>query len=127
MNMLSTNAQNFRTALLRLRPFMSTEETRYYLNGICLEYSKEQGFRAIATNGHILLEIHPEASGECTPFREILPSDGVATLLTVLPKPGDLCQKPLQISVKKTEKETDLEFSWDRKRYSTPVIDGTFP
>jgi DNA polymerase III sliding clamp (beta) subunit (PCNA family) len=127
MNTLSTNAQEFRTALLRLQPFMSTDETRYYLNGVCLDYTKERGLRAIATNGHILLEIRPEASGECKTFREILPAQSVATLLTMLPKPDDFCKKPLEISVKKTEKKTGLEFSWDGWRYSTPVIDGTFP
>lgn len=37
----------------RLRPFVSSEETRYYLNGIHI-IPKEHGTRFEATNGHIL-------------------------------------------------------------------------
>ena len=38
-------------AVACVAPFISTEETRYYLNGVCIERAKE-GVLLIATNGH---------------------------------------------------------------------------
>ena len=41
-------------ALLRVRPFVSTEETRYYLNGVYVHPHPEGGAVCVATDGHRL-------------------------------------------------------------------------
>lgn len=42
---------------------VSTEETRYYLNGVLIEPNPAGGVNVVATNGHILIAIH-EPDGE---------------------------------------------------------------
>lgn len=44
-------------AVACVAPFISTEETRYYLNGVCIERAKE-GVIVVATNGHCLGAYH---------------------------------------------------------------------
>lgn len=39
-------------AALKVRPFISTEETRYYLNGVLIEASPSGGAHCVATDGH---------------------------------------------------------------------------
>ncbi|MEH6722779.1 MAG: DNA polymerase III subunit beta [Qipengyuania sp.] len=54
-------------ALARIRPAISTEETRYYLNGVCVRNIGNWLYRFIATDGHRLM-IHdvplPGAEGD---------------------------------------------------------------
>lgn len=54
-------------ALARIRPAISTEETRYYLNGVCVRKVGDWLYRFCATDGHRLM-IHdvslPGAEGE---------------------------------------------------------------
>lgn len=71
-------------ALLALAPCVSTEETRYYLTGVCIEPS---GWMA-ATDGHVLGAVHAGA-GRIAPARP---------LILRLPKPAlamlKACAKP---------------------------------
>jgi DNA polymerase-3 subunit beta len=60
--------------MLRVFPAISTEETRYYLNGIYLEHLDGWTYRATATDGHRLMCIDvplPDAAGTLKPV--ILP------------------------------------------------------
>jgi hypothetical protein len=41
-------------SLSRLTGFVSKEETRYYLNGVAVDFNAVEGARLVATNGHIL-------------------------------------------------------------------------
>jgi len=47
--------------LLRVLPFRSTDDVRYYLNGILVEPA-ETGCMIVATNGHWLAAIHSEGA-----------------------------------------------------------------
>lgn len=53
------SAKAFAAAMLAV----STEETRYYLNGVLIEPNPAGGVTVVATNGHILIAIH-DADGE---------------------------------------------------------------
>lgn len=61
--------------LARVLPAVSTEETRYYLNGIYFHQIAEWEYRAVATDGHRLLMatvMLPDATGEL-PANFIIP------------------------------------------------------
>lgn len=46
--------EDFIAALARLEPAISREQTRYYLNGICIKKVSEWGWRLCSTDGHRL-------------------------------------------------------------------------
>ena len=63
--------------LRMLAPFISQEETRYYLNGVCIAPHPEVGVLAVATDGHCMGVVHDadgSADGEwiCRVPRELL-------------------------------------------------------
>ena len=47
-----------------IQPFISTEATRYYLNGFYVERDPVKGVRIVATDGHRLVVFH-DADGLC--------------------------------------------------------------
>jgi len=53
---IRVNARKFAAAW----NFISTEETRYYLNGVCITPCREGGVLLIATNGHYMGIVHDE-------------------------------------------------------------------
>jgi hypothetical protein len=44
-------------------PAVSSEQTRYYLNGVYVETHDKEGFTVVATNGHVLLRSRIVAAG----------------------------------------------------------------
>ncbi len=104
--------ENFLQALDACRSFISTEETRYYLNGICFSKSPEGDDVVVATDGHRLI-VHQLAhgiEGNLILPRVILPS------LLGLPVPTQIYRT-----------DTRLEFRMPGARLRTKLIDGTFP
>lgn len=92
-------------------PFISTEETRYYLNGVCLD-----GELAVSTDGH-RLGCCP-SGGDFTAFdRPIIPRKAIA-LLRHLPAP-----KSVEIATDRP----GMRLCMDGVTMSTKLIDGTFP
>lgn len=63
-NLIDVNANMFRAAA----ECQSTEETRYYLNGVYIAPHPEKGVILTATDGHRLISLHDE-SGKCTSAR----------------------------------------------------------
>lgn len=67
---------------------MSSEETRYYLKGVCLEISAAHGVLAIATDGHRLIAMQAAPGNDGTvpgfdmpnPLEIIIPADTVKRL-----------------------------------------------
>lgn len=119
------SAIDLKTRLKKIAPFMSTDETRYYLNGVYFEY-KDQQLKATATNGHILCtmdwELNEESEGG--EFKVILPSFAVKHLIKII------------TAKKKTDGGVLLNISDDRRyiefdffdyKYRTVCVDGTFP
>lgn len=97
---------------------MSTEETRYYLNGIFM-HPAEGGMMFVATDGHRLAkrflsldDVPTGAPGV------IIPRKTIAALSKILPKDVDVI---VDIS------DTKVAFTFPGTRLVSKLIDGTFP
>ncbi|WP_424943786.1 DNA polymerase III subunit beta [Aliiroseovarius crassostreae] len=102
---------------------ISTEETRYYLNGVYMHVSDAEGgkvLRAVATDGHRLARIDAElpAGAEEMPG-VIVPRKTVGELRKLL----DDDDATIAVSVS----ETKVRFATPAITLTSKVIDGTFP
>ncbi len=100
---------------------MSTEETRYYLNGIYLHPYENQELRAVATDGHRLARVSvplPEGAENFPGI--IISSKTIAEVLKILVNP-----QPLDIEISLSE--TQISFKYDTIYLTSRLIDGTFP
>jgi DNA polymerase-3 subunit beta len=102
---------------------ISTEETRYYLNGIYLHTAgsgKAQTLRAVATDGHRLAQVElPLPDG----------ADGMPGIIVPRKTVGEM-----QRLIEDSEAEVTIELSQGKIRFSlgdvvltSKLIDGTFP
>ncbi|MBC7131505.1 MAG: DNA polymerase III subunit beta [Roseovarius sp.] len=102
---------------------ISTEETRYYLNGVYMHVAEADGgrvLRCVATDGHRLARIDadlPEGAGEMPGV--IVPRKTVAELRKLLD------DDDMQIAV--SVSETKIRFATPDITLTSKVIDGTFP
>lgn len=84
-SVIRLEAHDLAARLRKIRPFISTEETRYYLNGLYMVLSGNK-LTLVATDGHQLQEqvftVKVEAPAE--DFAVICPRDIVENLLMVL-------------------------------------------
>ncbi|MDO9458945.1 MAG: DNA polymerase III subunit beta [Alphaproteobacteria bacterium] len=102
---------------------ISTEETRYYLNGIYLHIAQTAGvnmLRAVATDGHRLARVELPAPGGADALPGIiLPRKAVLELHKLIDDvTGD-------VAVNATT--TKIRFAFDHVTLSSKLIDGTFP
>jgi DNA polymerase-3 subunit beta len=124
---LSGAVQIDTTDLMRLidktRFAISTEETRYYLNGLYLHIVSEGGvtkLRAVATDGHRLAlaeMLAPEGAAGLPGV--IIPRKTVQEARRLLEDAGEAVD--LQISAQK------IRFEFGRAALTSKVIDGSFP
>lgn len=102
---------------------ISTEETRYYLNGVYMHVATgEDGqvLRCVATDGHRLARIDaPLPEGADTMPGVIVPRKTVGELRKLLDDDG------IQIAV--SVSETKVRFATPEITLTSKVIDGTFP
>ena len=102
---------------------ISTEETRYYLNGVFMHVSDldgKQTLRCVATDGHRLARIDadlPDGAGEMPGV--IVPRKTVGELRKLL----DDDEVQIAVSVS----ETKVRFATPEITLTSKVIDGTFP
>jgi DNA polymerase-3 subunit beta len=124
---LSTRVSVDTEALVRLidktRFAISTEETRYYLNGLYVHTVMEDGearLRAVATDGHrlALAEI-PAPEGALGLPGVIVPRKTIQEARRLLDDAGEMVE--LQISTAK------VRFEFGRAALTSKVIDGAFP
>ncbi|MDB2391309.1 DNA polymerase III subunit beta, partial [Alphaproteobacteria bacterium] len=123
-NDLPTNfiltAADFRDLVDATKFAISTEETRYYLNGIYLHKSDAGDLCAVATDGHRLaMTKQTLPSGAAQMPSIILPRKAVGELRKLL----DDYDGDVTISMS----ETRAEFAFGAVRLTTKLIDGTFP
>jgi len=112
-------------------PCISTEDTRYYLNGIALEIEPARGATgrlvAVATDGHRLACCHgPSAPAQWSSV--IVPRAAVHQTLRRLADQGD--DTPVRLSLHAPGRDATpnrimLEFG--RERVVAKLVDGTFP
>ena len=119
----TVTAAELRGLIDRTRFAISTEETRYYLNGIYLHEADRDGtalLRAVATDGHRLasVEIPLPAGAEGMPG-VIVPRKAVAELRKLIDESGD----ELAVSLS----ESKIRFAFDDAVLTSKLIDGTFP
>jgi len=119
----SVTAAELRTLIDRTKFAISTEETRYYLNGIYLHKAERDGvdvLRAVATDGHRLASVEgplPAGAGDLPGV--IVPRKTVTELRKLIDESGD----EVQISMS----ENKIRFAFDNAILTSKLIDGTFP
>lgn len=102
---------------------MSTEETRYFLNGIYFHEADEDGtpvLRAVATDGHRLARVDaPLPIGAKGMPGVIIPRKTVTELRKLL----DGVEEEVEIAIS----ESRISFRFDNIHLISRLIDGTFP
>ncbi|RUT25962.1 DNA polymerase III subunit beta [Asaia sp. W19] len=107
----------------RTRFAISTEETRYYLNGIYFHVTKDGDapkLRAVATDGHRLARVEtdlPSGAGDMPGV--IIPRKTVAELRKLLDEGAGAVQVSLS--------DTRIQFRVGAVMLTSKLIDGTFP
>jgi DNA polymerase-3 subunit beta len=116
-------AQTLRGLIDRTRFAISTEETRYYLNGIYIHQTESDGakvLRAVATDGHRLARVEeplPEGAGAMPGV--IVPRKTVAELRKLL----DEVTGDVDVALS----DTRIQFTVGTVTLTSKLIDGTFP
>jgi DNA polymerase-3 subunit beta len=105
---------------------MSSEETRYYLNGIYLHCHYDGALRFVATDGHRLYRQDVGAPGGADGMSGIIiPRKAVALLHKLLK--GKACPEKVAIDLTNTK----VRFTWGDSGFyvtlTSKLIDGTFP
>ena len=117
------NGAVLRSLIDRTRFAISTEETRYYLNGIFLHAADIDGkplLRAVATDGHRLARVEAEMpAGAAGMPGVIIPRKTVAELRKLID------EAPEDIAVALSE--TRIQFTVGPITLTSKLIDGTFP
>lgn len=102
---------------------VSTEETRYYLNGIYLHSLTEKGktlLKAVATDGHRLARFElPAPKGAADIPGIIIPRKTISEIRKLL----EDSEAEVEISVS----ETKIRFALSSLTLTSKLIDGTFP
>lgn len=119
----SLTAESLRALIDRTKFAISTEETRYYLNGIywhATESGSAKLMRAVATDGHRLARIEmPLPEGAENMPGVIVPRKAVNELRRLI----DETESPVEISLS----ENKVQFKFDNVTLTSKLIDGTFP
>ena len=112
-----------RALIDKTRFAISTEETRYYLNGIYLHTAERDGtpvLRAVATDGHRLASIEiPLPAGAAGMPGVIVPRKTVGELRKLV----DETTADIVVELS----DTKIRFSFDDTVVTSKLIDGTFP
>lgn len=104
---------------------VSTEETRYYLNGVMLhvhESGNRQELRTVATDGHRLYAMaHDMPAGAWGMQNAIIPRKAVEILHAMMK--GKACPAEVAVNVSATH----LVVTFDNLTVVSKLVDGTFP
>lgn len=116
-------AADLRALIDRTKFAMSTEETRYYLNGIYVHEADNGGvkvLRAVATDGHRLARFEmPLPDGASGMPGVIVPRKAVGELRKILEEAADTIEVSLS--------QSKIRFTFDHIVLTSKLIDGTFP
>lgn len=102
---------------------ISTEETRYYLNGIYLHAIESSGksvLRAVATDGHRLARVETPAPAGCSGMPGVIvPRKAVAEIIKLVDDAGEEVEVELS--------PTKIRLTLGAVVLTSKLIDGTFP
>lgn len=122
-NGFSIPASDLRALIDRTKFAMSTEETRYYLNGIYVHEADKDGvkvLRAVSTDGHRLARFEmPLPDGASGMPGVIVPRKAVGEIRKLIEDAADVIQVTLS--------ENKIRFAFDHIVLTSKLIDGTFP
>ena len=114
---------DFKNLIDRTQFAISTEETRYYLNGIyfhCVEDEGKEMLRAVATDGHRLAQTQCEAPDGAQGMPGIIvPRKAVGEVQKLLETPDSFVT--IEVS------DSKIRFTVDTVVLTSKLIDGTFP
>lgn len=119
------SAATLRRLVDRTRFAMSTEETRYYLNGLYLHAAETDGapvLRIVATDGHRLARVEvalPEGAAGMPGV--IVPRKAVGEIRKLIDEIDDDVEIDVALS------DTKIRFSYSDAVLTSKLIDGTFP
>ena len=117
------SAADLRAMIDRTRFAISTEETRYYLNGIYLHMLEADGaevLRAVATDGHRLARVElPLPDGAAGIPGIIVPRKTVNELRKLIDETSEVVELALS--------DSKIRFAFDDVTLTSKLIDGTFP
>lgn len=121
---ISIKSKELRKALAFTLPSVSREETRYYLNGVCLTQHGDKALRFMASDGH-------RASSAIVGFDKkikaptiIMPYQIIGLYLELLGRIDD----ETDLTFEASQQRTRLEFKGDYSvSLSSRLIDGQFP
>lgn len=121
-NFAITSAE-LRGLIDRTRFAISTEETRYYLNGIYLHAAESDGtkvLRAVATDGHRLASVDIVLPGGAESMPGVIvPRKTVVEVRKLI----DEMEGNITISLS----DTKIQFAFGSTVFTSKLIDGTFP
>ncbi len=119
----SFSANDMKGLIDRTRFAISTEETRYYLNGIYFHSAEEDGtplLRAVATDGHRLASVdYPLPDGAAGMPGVIIPRKAISELRKLIDETDD----DLAIALS----DSKIRFTFGGACLTSKLIDGTFP
>ena len=119
----TVSATTLRRLVDRTRFAMSTEETRYYLNGLYLHVAETDGapvLRVVATDGHRLARVEvPQPEGATGMPGVIVPRKAVSEIRKLI----DEIEDDVDIALS----DTKIRFSFSDAVLTSKLIDGTFP
>jgi len=120
---ISVDANLFRIAAFAV----STEETRYYLQGVYIEPHPVKGVIMTAANGHVLTTIHDESGdmGGCSPAIVKLPGKVLAECKAK--KTKRTTTEPRMLVDPSADLATVQVDGEETARAYRVIIDGTFP
>ncbi len=117
------SGEDLKNLIDKTRFAISTEETRFYLNGIYVHAAKDgkaQTLRAVATDGHRLARYELELPDGASDIPGVIvPRKTVAELRRLL----DDAEGAIDISLS----DTKVQFTSDGVELTSKLIDGTFP
>lgn len=122
-NKFAISAADLRTLIDKTRFAISTEETRYYLNGIYVHVTESNGVNvlcAVATDGHRLAKFEmPLPEGADGMAGVIIPRKAIAEIRKLIDEAGDV----INISLSGSK----ITIAFDHIVLTSKLIDGTFP
>jgi DNA polymerase-3 subunit beta len=114
------SAVDLKALIENTRFAISTEETRYYLNGIYLHHAEDNLLRVVATDGHRLAQSQMNLpTGAETMPAAIIPRKVVGEMSKLI----DEYEGDVRIGLT----DTRIRFSFGSVEMTSKLIDGTFP
>ncbi len=119
-NTFTVESSKLKHILEKAKFAISQDETRYYLNGVYLEFIDSGKIRAVATDGHRMACIDAEIGVVPKGIQSmILPKKSVNELTRLLDREDT--------KVEITISESNVSFKFDTVSFTSKLIDATFP